>query len=459
MRTIVLIAVMILIVAGGRARGAAVPQEPEEDNQEYLLDIVTNEYSRWWREVWDAGDNRFRFRLGSNNVTQWFMEEELKLSTELLDRLRFRFYHSRQFRYSTEKISWDVMEFEGRVLERGYVSLYVRPTSDKRESSLGLMFQHRRSVNQFMILSVEWPGFMRNFSEHHRNTSDSLLNVFTKKPVRFGLDVRERIIPNVWVRARGEFIPSFEMGEEVTANGETFPKERAEAKAMGGWIEYITDPAREIRDQTAFGIEVGYERSRKSKDPEYGSSLFDDRGVFGPSRDGESLVRVPQTRFGEDLFERTDEDTVRAWRESRWFVAPYAWVTLTDRVGLRATIRFEEREIAIGNDADQTFTTINEYVVPAVGVRYALGERRQYLLEAGLASEFRKRTEKQVESPSLPHVVLEENFDDHRLYIAFEYVFGDSKIIRINEAFELDSEDRGEFKIHDHGFVQLILGF
>jgi hypothetical protein len=132
---------------------------------------------------------------------------------------------------------------------------------------------------------------------------------------------------------------------------------------------------------------------------------------------------------------------------------------LNDRVVLRGTLRFEEREIAIGNDNDQTFTTINKYVVPSVGVRYGLGDRRQYQLEAGLASEWRERTEKRTESPDVPQIVGEEDFDDHRLYIAFEYVFSDSKIIRFIEAFELDSEDRGEFKIHDHGFFQLILGF
>lgn len=459
MRGVTLTVVIVLSFYAAYVRGATVPQEPEEDNQEYLLDLVTNQYNRSWREVWDAGDNRFRFRLGSNNVTQWFLEEELKFSTELLDRLRFRFYHSRRFRYTTDKVTWDVMELEARVHKRNYASLYVRPTFDKRQSSLGFMYQHRRAVNRFILLSVEWPGLFRNFFEHHRNTADSLLNIFTDRPVRLGLDVREQIIPNVWIRARGEFIPSFEMGEEVTATGERFPKERAEAKALAGWAEYIIDPARDIRDQMVFGIEMGYQRSRKSKDPEYGGSWLDDIGVLGSPRGDDHLVRIPQRRFGEDLYERTEEDTVMAWRDSRRFVSPYAWVPLNDRVVLRGTLRFEEREIAIGNDNDQTFTTINKYVVPSVGVRYGLGDRRQYLLEAGFASEFRERTEKRVESPDVPQIVGEEDFDDHRLYIAFEYVFGDSKIIRFIEAFELDSEDRGEFKIHDHGFCQLILGF
>ncbi|MEJ2720020.1 MAG: hypothetical protein P8181_02600 [bacterium] len=261
------------------AIAADVPRQPEMDNEEYRLDVVTNGYSRWWREVWDAGDNRFRFRLGSNSVTQWFIDEQLKLSTDLIhDRLRFRFYHSRIMPYSNESIGTDLLEFEGRIYRRSYLSAYARPTSDKRESSLGFMLQHREAVNRYVKISVEWPGFMRNFFEHHRNTPDSLLDIFTDRPVRFGLDVREEIINGVWVRA---------VGEEVTATGEQYPKERAESKALSGWVGYVVSPSREIRDQTALGIEYSYQRSRKSKDVEGRSPTFDDvyaNGCGAPTR-------------------------------------------------------------------------------------------------------------------------------------------------------------------------------
>lgn len=262
-----LLAALVCCLCGG-AIADTVPQHPEMDNPEYRLDVVTNGYSRWWREVWDAGDNRFRFRLGSNNVTQWFIDEQLKLATDLIpDRLRFRFYHMRIKPYSTEDIGTNVLEFEGRVWRRNYLSLYARPTSDKREGSLGLMLQNRKAVNRFVKLSVEWPGVMRNFFEHYRNTPDSLLNIFIDRPVRFGLDVRAEITSGVWIRALGEYTPDFVMGEEVTATGEQIPKERAEAKALSGWVEYVTDPSRELREQTALGIEYSYQRSRNQRTP------------------------------------------------------------------------------------------------------------------------------------------------------------------------------------------------
>jgi hypothetical protein len=168
---------------------------------------------------------------------------------------------------------------------------------------------------------------------------------------------------------------------------------------------------------------------------------------------------VPETEFGTDLFEETDDDTVMAWRDTRWAVSAYAWVPVTERLTLRGTLRFEDHEISVGNDREQTYATTNEYVVPLVAARYGLGSRRQYLLEAGFASEFREQIDEKVERPDSPALISEEHFDDHRFFIAFEYVFGETNMIRFIEAFELDAEDRGDFKIHDHGFFQLIIGF
>jgi hypothetical protein len=451
---------LLLFSTTGTALASTVPQEPEDDNQEYLLDIVTHQYSRWWREVWDGGDNRFRFRLGSNKVTQWFLEEELKLAAPLFDRVRFRFHHARLFRYTTEEIAWDVLEFEGRVHDQMYLSFYARPTFDKREGAIGLMAQHRRAVDRYAILSIEWPGFMRNYFEHRRETSDSLLNVFTNRPVRLSLRLREQLLSRLWVGAFGELVPSFEMGDEVTATGQQFPREEADARALTGWVEYTLDPAKPVRDQTSFGIEAGYERSAKTKDVDCGCvPLFLLRPTGPSTRRGEELWAVPQGHFGEDLYERTDEDTVRAWHDRRAFVSPYAWIPIGERVVLNATLRYEEREIRVRSDAGLTDETTNEYVVPRIGASYAMGSRRQYILEGGFVSEFRKRTVERAAAGSSLVSVREEDFDDHRLYLAFEYVFGESNLVRLIEGFELDGEDRGQFGIHDHGFFQLIIGF
>jgi hypothetical protein len=250
------------------------------------------------------------------------------------------------------------------------------------------------------------------------------------------------------------------MGEEVNATGQVIPKEEANARALGGWVEYVTDPSVDVRDQTAFGIEAGYQRETKSKDIACGcaswDALFPSATLF---RRDEGPSSVPEEHFDRDLYERTDEDTVRAWRDERVFVSPYASVPFTDRVGLKAVVRYEKREISVRNHLSQTEHTTNEYVVPRVGVSYAMGTRRQYVLESGFVSEFRTRTVDRAAGSSSRVTLGEEDFDDHRLYLSFEYVFGESNMIRLIEGFELDAEDRGQFGIHDHGFFQLIFGF
>lgn len=470
-RVVLCILAGAFLAAPGGAFAGTAPREPEDDNREYLLDIVTNEYGRRWREVWDEGDNRFRFRLGSNKVAQWFLEEELKLAVGLADRVRFRFHHARLLRYTTEEIGWDVLEFEGRIRGAFYLSLYARPTFDKREQSLGLIAQHRRAVNRYVAVSVERPGFMRNYFERHREASDSLLNVFTDKPVRFALDARERILPQLWVRASGEYISSFEMGEEVNATGVVTPMEKADARALTGWVEYVARPSARTGDQTAFGIAAAYQRSSKSRDAGCGCLSWDAVGCCrrwgdgasaapgGPARRDGAMSAVPYGHFGQDLYERTDDDTVRAWRDRRVHVSPYAWVPLNDRVALDAVLRYEKREIGVRNRLGETFDTTNEYVVPRIGVSYAMGTRRQYLLEGGFVSEFRNRTVERSGGTPPRAKLREESIDDHRLYVAFEYVFGESNMIRVVEGFELDARDRGQFGIHDHGFFQLIVGF
>lgn len=470
------------VLVAGSALAGSVPQEPEQDNSEYVLDIVTNSYARAWREAWDAGDNRFRFRLGSNEVAEWFVEEELKLSASLNERFRFRFHHARLLRYTTEQIPWDVLEFEGHVHKQLFASFYARPSFDKRVSSLGLMLQLRQAVNRYAKLSVEWPGFMRNFVEHHRESSDSVLHVFTDQPVRFALDLREEFTPNIWIRVTGEVIPQFGMGDEIAKTGERIERESAQAEAVGGWFEYVVDPSRAPAHQFAFGVEADYQRERKSKEPvAYPTVLAADvsragvsesRGGAGASRAGADegaappgsrrdglLQKTPELRFDEDLYEEMDDDTVTAWRETRAFVAPYAWVPIGERVVVNATLRFEEREISVSNDGGKAYATTNEYVVPRLGTSYAFGKDRRLLVESGWAAEFRRRTVEEETSFGGGIELEREDIDDHRIYLAIEYRFGEANMIRLNEAFELDCEDRGQFGIHDHGFFQMIVGF
>jgi hypothetical protein len=528
-RCILLITVLSLAI-GGTGRADVLRREPEADNPEYLLDLQTNDFSRLWREVWDAGDNRFRLRLGSNNVSQWFLEEELKVSVDLSRRLRFRYNHGRLHRFTTERVSYDRLEFEGRFYGSNYLSIFAKPTSAKAKNAIGFMLQHRRAVNEYAIFFVEFPHFQRNFSERHRdNPSDTLLSVFSKKPVRFGVDVREPLSEHLWVHFTGELVPKFEMADERTATGAVLPREKGETKGLSGWVEYIfaRGPSRgaeplgigrartagdgsavsgqalkddmtwPLRQETAVGIEYGYRKSKKRKVYPPGAapnvlpttgwqaSPSASTGGLGPSPlasagrvwsdiasghpavpcgastnggPGSGFSRTPSRDIDTEFYTPTVEDTVDAWREIRSYVRPYAWIVLDPRLTLRLSVRIEERNVEWLRSAGGVIEIRNFYVVPAVGLRAALGRSRRSVVEGGLVSEFRRREDGRL-AGAPPVAEPTRRFDDHRVYVAFEYAFRPDRMIRITESLDLDSEDWGQFGIHDHGFFQVIMGF
>jgi hypothetical protein len=488
--------VFLWIVASPFAAALAItfPLEAERENQEFMLDMVTNGYSRLWREHWDGGDNRFRFRLGSNNVRDWFLEEELKLATTLHDRVRFRFYHARLLRQSNEELSRDAFEFESRIYGNNYLSLVITPTFAKAENAVGLMLQNRREVNRYTAVFVEWPQWLRNYSERHKDTSDSLLSVFTEQPIRYGLDMRERFGDRVWLRALVELTTAFEISDEKADTGERRFFEAKEAVALSSWLEYVWHPKRTLAEQSVVGIEAAYWKQEKFDStrmsppvPSLGpldmrsasqlaggvmpsagamstsfgglpanagvTSPFDAASPAAGGSHGGGLSRLPM-EIGNDFYNRSEVSGVLAWREVRKHIAPYAWIVVNDRVTARATVYVGDREIRQRLDTGALTTIRNEYIVPAIGVRVGLDARRSSAFEVGFASEWRERKQQSNIGPEITG-----HFDDHRLCFAYEYAFGGARIIRIAESIDLDGEDHGQFGLHDHGFLQLIFEF
>jgi hypothetical protein len=144
---------------------------------------------------------------------------------------------------------------------------------------------------------------------------------------------------------------------------------------------------------------------------------------------------------------------VQCWEEKRIRLQPYAWLYLTRRLTARATVRAERREIGWTSVDGKRQLLETDYLVALASLRLHLGSRRQSIIEGGLASEFRKRREDVDGSSDTTH------HDDHRAFFSFEYAFDESKRVRITEALELDGEDVGDLRIHDHGFLQMIFGF
>lgn len=445
----------MVVAAGTTSAQPPVPAEPENDNREYVLDAVTNDYNRQWREVWAGGDNRFRMRLGSNNVTQWMLEEEFKFSASLVDRrLRFRFHHQRFDRYSVDRLTGDTIEFEARMFGDNYLSLYVTPTSARSENTLGLIAQHRRQVNRYARFIVEFPHVVRNFNEDHKGFGDSPDVVFADRPLRLALDVRERVCPGVWFSLEGEIVPEFTVNERDGRTRVVTRSESVEAASLGGWVEYSWPGEKELPDRSSAGVQASWQEDDRAENVPTLAAPAGSRGRLADADGALAAGSSPLMAFDKDLYWISANDSIAGWKVSRSSVKPYAWIVLDDRWTVRGVLLFEERSIRLL--ADQGVETVidNRYVAPALGARLSLGHERRAIVELGWASLFRKRTERRGGGAR-----DEMRIDDQRLYVGFDYVFATDRRVSITESFELDARDRGQYGIHDHAFVQMIFGF
>jgi hypothetical protein len=454
----------VLHVAGvhagftGACLADRLPIEPEEDNSEYFLDLETNAYSRLWREMWDEGDNRVRFRLGSNNVREWFIEEELKFSTRLLSGLRVRYRHGRLLRYTGNRESFDVFEFEGRVHRDFFVSLFVRPTFSKPENSFGLMLQRRKAVNDYFIFFVEFPHFMRNFTEDHSDPPDSVRTRFDTNPVRIGVDVRERIYPNVWMRLRAATTNVFDIRSESYPAGKRLNNETGKVTEVNGYLEYVFDPESSLRVQSAAGVEGYYHKTEKSRTPV--PVLFDGQSPFvrAGSSKGASAVAAFFAEDEDSPFTPTEGDSIGSWIADSRYVKPYVWIALDERITLRAAVRIEKRDIKWLDERNYETKLTNWYAIPSIGMRYGFGARRVSIIDAGFVGQYRKREELERTCCEILSRDI-DRYQDNRIYIAYEYYFNETSSVRILETIDLDREDWGQFSIHDHGFFQMQFGF
>jgi hypothetical protein len=479
----ILLLLMIPVVPSGVLRMAGLhdlftgacladrlPVEPEEDDSEYFLDLETNAYSRLWREMWDEGDNRMRFRLGSNNVREWFLEEELKFSSPLLNRLRVRYRHGRLHRYTSDRESFDIFEFEGRVQRDFFVSLFVHPTFSKPENSVGLMFQCRKAVNDYFIFFIEFPHFLRNFTEDHSDPPDSVRTRFDTSPVRIGVDVRELLYPHLWMRLRASTTNVFDIRSESYPSGERINNETGKVTDVSGYLEYVFDPELSLREQSAAGVESFYHKTEKARTPmpEFfiGQSVFAGQSPFVGQSPFERAGSVGDASaaasfFAEDEnspFTPTQGDSVGSWIADSRYMKPYAWIALDERFTLCAAVRIEKRDIKWLDEWSFETKLTNWYAIPSIGVRWGLGARKASIIDAGFVGQYRKRERLRRTCCEILSRVT-GRYRDNRLYIAYEYYFNETKSIRVLETIDLDREDWGQFSIHDHGFFQMQFGF
>jgi hypothetical protein len=122
---------------------------------------------------------------------------------------------------------------------------------------------------------------------------------------------------------------------------------------------------------------------------------------------------------------------------------------------LKTSVRLDYRELDYAYVTGGSSEIVNRSVVAGAGAQVKLGGARRSVLESGLAMEYRERQE----SCGCGGTEQNDNYQDHRFYVSYEYRFSPTRIIRLVETIDFDREDWGSFSIHDHGFVQAVFSF
>ena len=448
--------VVIVILVGVCPAGAGAitaPVEPQSENPEFTLDVWTSRYDRYWREVWDGGDNRYRLRFGSNNVREWYLEEELKLPADLLpNRLRFRFYHSRLYHDSSDRRNRDTFELELRLMGHQYVSLFVSPTFVKAENSLGVMFQRRTQVDRYFKFIAELPHAVRNFAERHGERPGAQYQVFTDAPIRLVVDARGPVSERFWGRFVIDLVPSFETAMEDHNTGIRWRHERGSASIVGGWMEYAAGDR--ALEQAAGGM--NYLFASRSKNGDLPRTFEVTTAEVGWSRSDDPAPALIPVGVGDEYYKLTEPDSVLTWSDNHAAVEPFVRLPLGGRWILKSSVRFDYREIDYTFVTGETREIKNRSIVAGAGGQVKLGRSLRSLLEAGFAVEYRNRRERCCPGTA---AWSEDIYRDSRVYVSYEYRFSPTRMIRLIETIDLDREDWGSFSIHDHGFVQAVFSF
>lgn len=381
------------------------PEEPERYDSEYYLDLLTMRYDSRWREFWFGGDNVFRLRFGSLNVEQWSLDQELKFTTPLSGRFRFRFWMRHRRSLDESDVERNELELEYRAHGPFYLSLYLDPAFLKRENDIGIGLQRRIGIDRFWTLAVRVLDFANNFTYEHGDRIEGEENLYTEQPVRFSLSSRDEI--GGFLRFGIEAFATNRWRREYRTIDDPSLDYCFSSRAWDGglWMEYLAGSG------TRLGLELrAAEYSTRQEGP----------------MDQEEHHRI------RELLPYLERDAF-----------PAAGMSL--RAGLQI-----RRERWTGEGDVETGSLRKDEVLPfaAVVLRFS----GKHALECGYLGD------RHYSEGTGPLRESDERFEN-RLSLAYELYLDERSMVRVIETIDLDREDWGQFSIHDHFFIQTAFRF
>jgi hypothetical protein len=179
-----------IAVACGAAAGPYVPGPydiEEEFDTEYAMDLVQLSYDRDWDSLWLEKDIGVRLAMGSLNVRQWFLDQEVKVAADFTDWFRFLYRYDR---YDGLEPLWDERQLNEFELEFGVwrwfkLGLRTQPVFWKRYSDAGLTAKFRRDRYRYVEAGYTALDFDNNYSFRRSNYDEGYEEIFEESPRRY----------------------------------------------------------------------------------------------------------------------------------------------------------------------------------------------------------------------------------------------------------------------------------
>lgn len=179
--------------AVGPAAGQYVPGPypiEEEFDKEYAMDAFQLSYDRDWENTWFAHDRGFRLAMGSLNVRQWHLNQEVKFAADFTDWFRFLYRYDR---YEGLEPLWEERQLNEFELEFGIwrwfkLGLRTEPTFWKRYADGGFTGKFRYDADRYVNFGYTTLDFDNNYSFERSKYDEGYEEIYRLRPRRYELE-------------------------------------------------------------------------------------------------------------------------------------------------------------------------------------------------------------------------------------------------------------------------------
>jgi hypothetical protein len=402
------------------AAGAQYALE-EEFDREYGMDLFQLSYDRDWERIWAGSDRGVRLAMGSLNVRQWYLDQEVKFAADFTDRFRFIYRYDRYEGLEPlyDERQWNEFELEFGVWRWFRLGLRAQPAFWKRDADAGATAKFRYDRGRYVEVGWTALDFDNNYSFRRSQYDEGYEEIYRRPPRRWEFAGAWTLPGGFGVKAEGfRRAPSEKFYDYFY--GQQPARARRYAERHGAAEVWKTLPA---NLEAYYAAEVdGWEETERFTAPaanpapaagDYDARLALDSHALGLyyQPPGRHRLRAGARRRGQA-------------RRFRFTTLPY-----------------------------DSYLYENEEII--YHLLWRLRTWRELYVETGYAGELVR-----VDNTNLGNGYAETSrWAENRVPVALEYKFGENYAFKISSGVDLDERDWGQYLIYDKAYAFVIACF